>query len=204
MKIARLYPSGKRRSANGLRDEAKTSKWPDFAPLITFIGVACFTASLTYVAGLSAGLNQNLMGFFDLTDFLRITPAWAIPAIGFSVLLNLRSYLADAHRAKEQNLSVSEPKNKWEKFFRLIRHFAPEATGLLIGLTVVVTYILSFFVRHKWFLLTVPVEGKVFLELNRFILFVAPENKVTAVAASDVNWIEFSKAGAKYHKENPK
>jgi hypothetical protein len=139
-------------------------------------------------------------------------------------------------------------------------------------------YILSFFVRHKWFLLTVPqfllwiflttqlvsgfvkrfrqarpndsfiyglvpvnlalalitaflfglwtvpylyiekapvakialkdekivVEGKVFLELNRFILFVAPGNKVTAVAASDVNWIEFSKAGAKYHKENPK
>ena len=116
VKTPRPYPNGNRRSVNGVLNETNTTKWPDFAQLITFVAVACFTASLTYVAGLSLGMNQNLVGFFDLSDFLRITSSWAIPALGVSTFLSLRSYVANAHRVEEKKLSTSEPKTKEKSF----------------------------------------------------------------------------------------
>ncbi|MFY9988550.1 MAG: hypothetical protein WAK31_27600 [Chthoniobacterales bacterium] len=72
----------------------KTSKWPDVAKGVTFLTILVFVASLAFVAGACKSLDQNMFGLFDLADYLRIAPAWLIPAFG-SYLFMIASHFAD-------------------------------------------------------------------------------------------------------------
>ena len=48
--------------------------------LITGTTAVAFAASNLYVAGFSLALRHGLAAHFELLDYLRITPAWALPA----------------------------------------------------------------------------------------------------------------------------
>jgi hypothetical protein len=49
--------------------------------LITGTGVAAFAASNLYVLGLSTALHQNLATYFEILDYVQLTPAWAVPGL---------------------------------------------------------------------------------------------------------------------------
>jgi hypothetical protein len=258
-------------------DRTETWRWPDFAPHITFLAASCFVASLLYVHGLGDGMQQNLLGFFDLSDFLRITPAWGIPSIGLYLLSYLREYLRTAHHKEDATTSVTESKAKPSKILLWLQDLDRGGLFWLVLLVTCGALVLGPFVRHKWWVgavssilyvyfvwrlvywfvvrfrrahpqdsfiygvvpvqLALPlavtlvlaynwgrymvpyniektpaakiilkdekaiVEGKVFLELNRFIIFVTSDGRITAVAVSDVNSIEFPKSGVVHRKD---
>jgi hypothetical protein len=48
--------------------------------LITGTTAVAFAASNLYVAGFSLALHHGLAAHFEILDYLRITPAWALPA----------------------------------------------------------------------------------------------------------------------------
>jgi hypothetical protein len=50
------------------------------ALVITGTTVVAFAASNLYVFGVSIGLHHNLASHFEILDYVRITPAWALPA----------------------------------------------------------------------------------------------------------------------------
>jgi hypothetical protein len=64
-----------------MADNDTSSKWPNLTVGFTFLSAVVFLASLLFVSGLSLGLNHNLLGLCDLSDYLRVAPSWAIPML---------------------------------------------------------------------------------------------------------------------------
>lgn len=114
------------------------SDWPNPTPLISSIAAACFVASLLYVSGLGMGLQQNLFGYFDITDFLRITPAWAIPVLGFFLLNELHSTVRGS-RPEEPYLTKSDKPSGKTLLESIVRSFLdpleslPSVMGFFFG-----------------------------------------------------------------------
>jgi hypothetical protein len=47
---------------------------PNPTSLLLYAAAFCFSASLLYAIGVSSGLEQPLLGYFDIQDFVRLTP----------------------------------------------------------------------------------------------------------------------------------
>ncbi len=73
-----------------MADNDISSKWPNLTVGFTFLSAVVFLASLLFVSGLSLGLNHNLLGLCDLSDYLRVAPSWAIPtSMGVGVVIGM-------------------------------------------------------------------------------------------------------------------
>jgi hypothetical protein len=72
--------------------------------LITGSTVAAFLASNLYVFGLSSALNQNLANYFEILDYLQVTPAWGVPTL-LSLIL-IMTVPALAHLAVHQKAII--------------------------------------------------------------------------------------------------
>jgi len=57
--------------------------------LITGAAVTAFAASNLYILGLSLSIHQSLASYFEILDYIQITPAWALPGLLLSSLLAL-------------------------------------------------------------------------------------------------------------------
>ena len=69
---------------------AKSGKLPEWASLtavVTGITIFAFATSSFYVTGLAFLLQEPLAIYFSPTDYLRITPSWAIPTLGLAGLV---------------------------------------------------------------------------------------------------------------------
>jgi hypothetical protein len=67
----------------------KLPEWVAPTAILTGTTIFAFATSSFYVAGLAFILKAPLAIYFSLTDYLRITPSWAVPTLGFSALLFL-------------------------------------------------------------------------------------------------------------------
>jgi hypothetical protein len=65
----------------------KLPEWASFTAVVTGISVFAFATSSFYVFGLASALREPLAIYFSPTDYLRITPLWAIPTLGFAALM---------------------------------------------------------------------------------------------------------------------
>jgi hypothetical protein len=61
--------------------------------IIVLATIGSFVASSTYVLGLSIGLQQPLYEFFQLKDYLEVTPAWLEPSALYLLVVGLVSFL---------------------------------------------------------------------------------------------------------------
>jgi len=58
--------------------------------VITGTAVAAFVGSNLYVMGLSITFHESVATYFDVLDYIQVTPAWAVPAlVGSSVVFVL-------------------------------------------------------------------------------------------------------------------
>jgi hypothetical protein len=64
----------------------KLPEWVSFPAAITGFTIFAFATSSFYVIALERSLHGPLTIYFSLTDYLRITPVWAIPTLGVGVL----------------------------------------------------------------------------------------------------------------------
>ncbi|MBV8275582.1 MAG: hypothetical protein JO170_10050 [Verrucomicrobia bacterium] len=56
--------------------------------VITATAAAAFIGSNLYVTGLSITLHESIATYFDLLDYVQVTPAWGVPALlGYTVVL---------------------------------------------------------------------------------------------------------------------
>jgi hypothetical protein len=67
----------------------KSGKLPEWAKIVTVVTIFAFVTSSYYVNALSRALEAPLATYFSPADYLRITPSWAIPTLGVSVLVVL-------------------------------------------------------------------------------------------------------------------
>lgn len=59
----------------------KLPEWASFTAAVTGVTIFAFATSSFYVFGLSYTLKKPLAVYFSPTDYLRITPSWAIPTL---------------------------------------------------------------------------------------------------------------------------
>lgn len=100
---------------------------------MTFLTVLIFAASLAFVAGICQTLGQNLFGLFDLADYLRIAPAWIIPAFGSYVLM-IAAHFADY---KDPVLEPSKSEDERQKEFSA----AMRSNYIWIGVLVLIAFV---------------------------------------------------------------
>jgi hypothetical protein len=70
-------------------DRKKAGKLPEWATataVVTGFTIVAFGTSSFYVSELEVALGQTLSIYFSLTDYLRITPKWAISTLGVAIL----------------------------------------------------------------------------------------------------------------------
>jgi hypothetical protein len=58
-------------------------EWATLTSIITAFTVLSFSSSSFFVGYFSGAIGFDLASYFSPTDYLRITPVWAIPTIGF-------------------------------------------------------------------------------------------------------------------------
>jgi hypothetical protein len=70
-------------TAAGRIKAGKPTEWATATAVVTVITIIAFAASSIYVLGLTFTLSGPALAiYFSPTDYLRIAPAWAIPALG--------------------------------------------------------------------------------------------------------------------------
>jgi hypothetical protein len=57
--------------------------------IIVLATIGSFVASSAYVLGLSVGLRQPVYEFFQLKDYLEVTPVWLLPTVVYLLALGL-------------------------------------------------------------------------------------------------------------------
>jgi hypothetical protein len=98
----------------------ETTDWPNPTPLITSIAGAAFLASLIYAYGLARGLGMDLLGYFDIQDFLRIAPAWALPALGAFLLNEWSSYVRGTGTAAQVDKTPVAKESLWRTILQVL------------------------------------------------------------------------------------
>jgi hypothetical protein len=60
-----------------------------WAAILAAAAVTAFAASNLYVFGLSLGIHQSLANYFEMTDYIQITPSWALPALYLALVASV-------------------------------------------------------------------------------------------------------------------
>lgn len=84
---------------SGATPELGDKSW--LGAVITGTAVGAFVASNLYVFGISLALQQNLAQYFEIVDYVQVTPAWGLPAL-LSLVLGMAflflAYLSAIYR----------------------------------------------------------------------------------------------------------
>lgn len=112
---------------------------PEKSPLaflITGAAVVAFAASNLFVFGVSLALHQNLSAYFEILDYVRITPAWALSALCYYCLMVFAVFLTKLHVTPNR---VRKPKEE-PKDDRAVLHALPSflELGFLAFITAVI------------------------------------------------------------------
>jgi hypothetical protein len=89
-------------------DEPQKTIWPDVTVGLTILTAVVFLASLLFVSGLSLGLQHNLLGLCDLSDYLRVAPSWALPTLGVLLLQIIAGWGRYGSAAQEQERKMPQ------------------------------------------------------------------------------------------------
>jgi len=69
------------------KKDGKLPEWASFTALVTTVTVFAFTTSSFYVNSVSSQLGYSLAIYFSPADYIRITPVWATPTLGFGLIM---------------------------------------------------------------------------------------------------------------------
>jgi hypothetical protein len=231
-------------------------EWPDLKIAFTSISAVVFLASLLFVSGFSIAVGHNLLSLFELTDYLRIAPGWALLTLAGSIVGLL--FRLGLERPATGLISHSEQhRNPAPKLPRWLPRWFPFALFSVSGIAAsvlqawhsdlvftivawlycpIAILLLSLWLRPGWahvfqlpplfanfipltawvlgvafwtglyfLVLVVPFlpirvitmkdhskyEGRVVLELNRYVLFENAGQKLTALQSSEIQMMDF-------------
>lgn len=97
----------------------KLPEWASFTAVVTGISIFAFATSSFYVFGLASALREPLAIYFSPTDYLRITPLWAIPTLGFAALMSAVYGFGPTMALRSSRLVKSIAKLRLKKRFLL-------------------------------------------------------------------------------------
>lgn len=63
---------------------------------------------------------MDLLGYFDIQDFLRITPSWALPALGSFLLNEWSSYVRGTNKAAKVDKTPVAKKSLWRTIWQVL------------------------------------------------------------------------------------
>ena len=149
--------------------------WASLTAVVTVSTVFAFTTSSFYVFAVGLNLPTPLAIYFSPTDYLRITPSWAIPTLGYGVLLLLSLAVVGFPILNLQRMHIRGLSLEWPADFNaFMTRSSQDFFGLLPNL----------YKRSSWAFLsvvfimpTILIYGSLFL-----IKYHVHGNKATAIA----------------------
>jgi hypothetical protein len=82
---------------------ANEQKIVSVGSIIALATIGSFLASSAYVLGLSLGLQQPIYQFFEIRDYLEVTPVWLVPTAAYLLIIASLLYLLSPLIFKDQD-----------------------------------------------------------------------------------------------------
>jgi hypothetical protein len=123
-----------------MADDTQSTNW-DITVGLTSLTAVVFLASLLFVFGLSQGVQHNILGLCDISDYLRVAPSWALPTLGSYLCQTVMGW---GRYGSAGNQQKQEPRSKILRLFSRWRNSdaAQFLTFLFLGLVSTITYLI--------------------------------------------------------------